>query len=64
MGRAFKVPSKGDTEQWEKVKALWTAGFRFVNNERWRDAEPYPERLREVTDFIARNPDHPFRYQR
>lgn len=61
MGRAFKVPKKSDVEQWEKVQALWTAGFRFVNRARWRDVEPYPERLREVADFIKRNADHPFR---
>ena len=61
MGRAFKVPKKSDKEQWAKVEALWRAGFRFVNHDRWQKAEPFPERLREVDDFIQRNPDHPFR---
>ena len=61
MGRAFKVPKKSDSEQWAKVRALWFAGFRFVNHTRWRDAEAFPERLREVEDFIRRNPHHPFR---
>jgi hypothetical protein len=62
MGRAFKAPRKTDDEQWAKVRALWSAGFRFVNHEGWREAaEPYPERLREVEDFILRNPKHPFR---
>ncbi len=61
MGRAFKVPKKGDSEQWAKVSALWSAGFRFINHTRWHDAEPFPERLREVDEFIRRNPEHPFR---
>ena len=63
MGRAFKVPKKADNEQWAKVGALWLAGFRFVNHERGREAEPFPERLREVDDFVRRNPQHPFRLQ-
>lgn len=61
MGRAFKVPKKADAEQWAKVGALWNAGFRFPSHERWRDLEPYPERLREVADFIRRNREYPFR---
>lgn len=61
MGRAFKVPRKSDDEQWAKVRALWAAGFRFYNGERSREGEPFPERLREVEDFIRRNPRHPLR---
>ncbi|MEG3182045.1 hypothetical protein [Sphingomonas sp. LT1P40] len=61
MGRAFKVPKRSDNEQWAKVRALWFAGFRFVNHTRWQEAEPFPERLREVDEFIRRNPKHPFR---
>lgn len=61
MGRAFKVPRKSDVEQWAKVRALWNAGFRFINHTRWRDIEAMPERLRDVEDFIRRNPLHPFR---
>lgn len=61
MGRAFKVPKKSDYEQWAKVRALWIAGFRFVNHTRWQAAEPFPERLREVDEFVRRNPQHPFR---
>lgn len=63
MGRAFKVPKRDDAEQWAKVRALWFAGFRFINHTRWRDAEPFPDRLQEVEDFIRRNPHHPFRTQ-
>lgn len=63
MGRGFKVPRKADKEQWAKVRALWMAGFRFPNHTRWREAEPFPERLRDVEDFIRRNPDHPFRVE-
>lgn len=64
MGRAFKVPRKADKQQWAKVRALWMAGFRFINHTRWREAEPLPERLRDVDDFVRRNPDHPFRVER
>ena len=64
MGRAFKPPRKLDREQWTKVQSLWLAGFRFPSHGRWRDAEVYPDRLRDVADFIARNPDHPLRYVR
>ncbi len=48
-------------EQWEKVHALWFAGFRFFNNQRCREAEPFPERLRDVEEFVRRNHKHPFR---
>lgn len=61
MGRAFKVPRKSDTEEWAKVEALWNAGFRFINHSGWLEAEAYPERLRDVEDFVRRNPRHPFR---
>jgi hypothetical protein len=62
MGRAFKVPRKADVEQWAKVRALWMAGFRFFNSPSHRGVvEPFPDRLREVDDFIRRNQNHPFR---
>lgn len=61
MGRAFKVPKKADDEQWAKVRALWLAGFRFISHTRWREVEPYPDRLREVDEFVRQNPNHPFR---
>ncbi|WP_282605297.1 hypothetical protein [Pelagibius sp. Alg239-R121] len=31
MGRSFKAPKANDAEQWEKVKPLWLAGFRFFS---------------------------------
>lgn len=61
MGRSFRAPAKRDTEQWEKVRALWDAGFRFWSYRSHPEAERLPERLREVAAFIRRNPDHPFR---
>lgn len=61
MGRSFKAPKKSDTEQWAKVEALWSAGFRFGSYRSHPDAEPLPKRLRDVEDFIRRNPDHPMR---
>lgn len=64
MGRSFKAPKKSDAEQWEKVRALWSAGFRFSSYRSHPDAEPLPEQLREVDDFIRRNPDHPLRVAR
>jgi hypothetical protein len=63
MGRAFKVPRKSDEEQWAKVEALWNAGFRFISHSRWVEAEAFPERLRDVEDFLRQNPRHPFRVQ-
>jgi hypothetical protein len=63
MGRAFKAPRKADAEQWKKVEALWQAGFRFWSQ--WSsEIEPLPKRLREVEDFIKRNPNHPARLRR
>lgn len=64
MGRAFKAPKKTDAEQWEKIEMLWRAGFRFFPTTRGRQVEPYPERLRDVSSFIASNLDHPFRVER
>ncbi len=61
MGRSFKAPKKSDHEQWEKVRKLWKAGFRFYSYRSYPEAEMLPERLSEVDDFIARNPEHPFR---
>lgn len=60
MGRSFKAPKKTDAEQWRKVEALWRHGFRF-----WSvgstEVEPLPSRLRDVDDFVHRNPNHPAR---
>ena len=61
MGRAFKAPRKADKGQWNKVSSLWSAGYRFINHEGWREVAPYPERLTEVEAFIRDYPDHPFR---
>lgn len=63
MGRAFKAPKKTDLEQWKKVAMLWRAGFRFYSHTgRW-EVESYPERLRDVENFIRQNEVHPFRVQ-
>lgn len=61
MGRSFKAPRRSDTEQWKKVEALWRAGFRFHSYRSCPGAEPLPNRLRDVEDFIRRNPAHPMR---
>ncbi|MEY4952723.1 MAG: hypothetical protein RL299_1147 [Pseudomonadota bacterium] len=61
MGRSFKPPRKSDLEQWKKVEALWLAGFRFPTNTGVQEVEPYPERLKDVEEFIKRNTLHPFR---
>ncbi|MEO1029226.1 MAG: hypothetical protein AAFX02_09255 [Pseudomonadota bacterium] len=60
MGRGFKVPRKSDKEQWEKVRRLWLAGYRFRKNFGRREV-PFPSRLREVDAFIRENPRHGFR---
>jgi len=64
MGRSFKAPRKSDVEQWEKVRLLWFAGFRFSSYRSHPEAEPMPKRLRDVADFIRRNPRHPARVGR
>ena len=65
MGRSFKAPKKADTEQWKKVQALWEAGFRFPTNSwKQRVVTPYPEKYKDVEEFIRQNPNHPFRIKR
>jgi hypothetical protein len=64
MGRSFKAPKKSDTDQWAKAQALWRAGFRFRSYRSYPDAEPLPDRLRDVEGFIDRNPVHPMRVAR
>jgi hypothetical protein len=59
MSRSFKAPKRSDAEQWQKVQALWSAGFRFWSYRSHPDAEPLPERLRDVDDFIRRDLKHP-----
>jgi hypothetical protein len=53
MGRTFRVPPRSKLDQWEKVRRLWDAGFRFWNTS--TNAEPYPADLRDVDGFIRRN---------
>ncbi|MGL5806127.1 MAG: hypothetical protein ACRC2R_02720 [Xenococcaceae cyanobacterium] len=59
MGRAFKTPKRGDSEQWKKVQKLYALGFRFHSYD--KDYEPLPEHLREVDRFVERNPNHELR---
>lgn len=61
LGRSFKAPGVRNVEQWLKVQALYEAGFRFFSYRSYPDAPKYPERLRDVPAFIAKNPRHPFR---
>jgi len=61
MGRTFRVPKKRDGEQWEKLRRLWEAGFRFWSYRSFPEAEPYPDSLREVDEWIKRNAKHPMR---
>lgn len=61
MGRTFRTPRKADDDQWEKVRRLWAAGFRFWSYRSFPDAEPLPDKLNQVDEFIRRNPHHPMR---
>lgn len=61
MGRSFKSPRKHETKQWEKVRRLWRAGYRFHTNTRRQFTPAFPEALRDVDAWIAENPKHPFR---
>jgi len=61
MGRSFRAPANRKLDQWEKVRRLWSAGFRFWSCRSFPDAEPYPDDLRDVDSFIRRNLEHPMR---
>jgi ssDNA-binding Zn-finger/Zn-ribbon topoisomerase 1 len=61
MGRSFRTPANRKQDQWEKVRRLWDAGFRFWSYRSFPDAERYPDNLRDVDDFIRRNREHPMK---
>jgi len=61
MGRSFRVPAGRKQDQWEKVRRLWNAGFRFWSYRSFPEAERYPDDLRDVDAFIRRNDRHPMR---
>lgn len=60
MGRSFHAPKLSDKEQWEKVRRLHQAGFRFFSY-RSMSGPALPTRLADVDTFIADNPSHPLR---
>ncbi len=60
MGRSFRTPGRAEVKQWLKVQTLFAHGFRFFSYRSY-DCPRYPDNYREVADFIAANPDHPFR---
>jgi hypothetical protein len=60
MGRSFKAPPARNAEQWAKVQALYSAGFRFFCY-RSKSGPPLPDKLSEVEAFIQDNPAHPLR---
>jgi len=60
MGRSFRAPKGSDEEQWEKVRRLHAAGFRFFSY-RSVDGPSLPSRLSDVAAFVAENPHHPLR---
>ena len=59
MGRKFRVPKTSDCEQWAKVERLRLAGYDFWSGVELE--EQVPERLREVDEWIKRNPRHRLR---
>lgn len=61
MGRSFKAPRRTEARQWEKVRRLWSAGYRFHTNTRSPDVPAFPNQLRDVDEWIKQNPKHPFR---
>jgi hypothetical protein len=63
MGRYFRAPAKRDVEQWEKVRRLHAAGFRF-DRARSTSGPPLPARLADVEAFIRDNPEHDLRVAR
>lgn len=61
MGRTFRAPANRKLDQWEKVRRLWNAGFRFWSYRSFPNAERLPDDLRDVDSFISRSHDHPMR---
>ena len=61
MGRSFKAPRKTEIRQWKKVQRLWLAGYRFHPNTNRQGVPAFPNKLRDVDDWIEQNPRHPFR---
>ena len=49
MGRAFRAPRHGDTDQWRKVELLVRSGFTF-----WSHVGQYPDSLSEARRFVER----------
>ncbi|GAB2801446.1 hypothetical protein [Dyella kyungheensis] len=60
MGRSFHAPKRRDEEQWEKVRRLYNAGFRFFSY-RGMEGARLPEKLSDVPAFVSENPNHPLR---
>ena len=60
MGRSFSAPKMNDQEQWAKVECLWKAGFRFSGSGS-HDGPAFPDRLKDVGEFISKNPNHPLK---
>ncbi|MGG7565442.1 hypothetical protein ACQ5SO_04655 [Rhodovulum sp. DZ06] len=54
MGAAFKAPRRRDRAQWDKVRALWLAGFRFEANR-----GPLPATKAELPEALAGARMHP-----
>ena len=61
MGRSFKAPRRTEPRQWEKVQRLWSEGYRFQTNTRRQHVPAFPNKLRDVDEWIKKNPRHPFR---
>jgi hypothetical protein len=60
MGRSFRAPAHGDSEEWLKVQTLFALGFRF-SRYRSHGGPALPGRFRDVAEFIEAFPDHPLR---
>ena len=62
-GPVFPRAEKREADQWEKLRRLWWAGFRFWRYSGYPLAEPYPDELRDVSAWIERNRMHPMRLE-
>ena len=57
FGRHFKPPKAQDKKQWEKIRFLFTHGFRFQKIRPVRNSAesiPYPETLKEAEEFVVK----------
>jgi hypothetical protein len=55
--RGFKAPKKTDKKQWEKIRFLFSHGFKFQKiriGHGHHDTIPYPKTLEDAKEFVIK----------